>query len=99
MKVITMIPIALIMEIITIILIVLIISVMGVITMIPIALIMEIIISVMGVITMPNDVSVALHKKLGFEEAAYFKKVNFIRLIMVEREQGFLDESEQGLFD
>jgi L-amino acid N-acyltransferase YncA len=33
--------------------------------------------SLMGVIALPNDASVALHKKLGFVEAGYFKKVGY----------------------
>jgi len=30
---------------------------------------------VIGVITLPNDVSVQMHEKFGFEKAAHFKKV------------------------
>ena len=33
--------------------------------------------SLMGVIALPNDASVALHKKMGFVEAGYFKEVGF----------------------
>jgi len=31
--------------------------------------------ALIGVIALPNDVSVALHKKMGFVEVAYFKEV------------------------
>lgn len=33
--------------------------------------------SLMGVIALPNDASVALHKKMGFVEAGYFKEVGY----------------------
>ncbi|MEH6457169.1 MAG: N-acetyltransferase family protein, partial [Cocleimonas sp.] len=33
--------------------------------------------SLMGVIALPNDASVALHKKTGFVEAGYFKEVGY----------------------
>ena len=33
--------------------------------------------SLMGVIALPNEASVALHKKMGFIEAGYFKEVGF----------------------
>lgn len=33
--------------------------------------------ALMGVIALPNDASVALHKKMGFVEAGYFKEVGY----------------------
>ena len=33
--------------------------------------------ALMGVIALPNDASIALHKKLGFKEAGYFKEVGY----------------------
>jgi L-amino acid N-acyltransferase YncA len=33
--------------------------------------------AIMGGIALPNDASIALHEKLGFEKAAHFKKVGF----------------------
>ena len=31
----------------------------------------------MGVIALPNDASIGLHKKMGFVEAGYFKEVGY----------------------
>ncbi|PRR83121.1 GNAT family N-acetyltransferase [Clostridium vincentii] len=33
--------------------------------------------TLISIITMPNDTSLALHKKFGFEKAGYFKEVGF----------------------
>jgi L-amino acid N-acyltransferase YncA len=33
--------------------------------------------AIMGGIALPNDASIALHEKLGFEKVAHFKKMGF----------------------
>jgi len=50
--------------------------------------------SLMGVIALPNEASVGLHKKMGFEEAGYFKEVGlkFDQWIDVVYYQKYLNE-------